>query len=104
MFILALSGRRAWRLGDGQMTLGAALEDRARGRWPTIPLGWGKKPGFPWSLPFLTEAKQRRRREARDKGCRLEERLRVLVSGARQPGLTPVLLLPLMSYVAVGNK
>lgn len=86
------------------MTLGAALEGSVRGRWPTIPWGWGEEPGFPWSLPFLTEAKRNTRREARDKGCRLEERLRVPPSGARQPGLNPVLSLPLRSYATVRDK
>lgn len=65
---LTLNGRGASRLGDGQMILGAVPEDSMGGSWSPGPGGWEKEPGLPWSLPFLTDAKRRRKREAGDRG------------------------------------
>ena len=102
MFTLALSGRGASRLGDGQA-------DPWRCPWgqherPTIPMGMGSR-NQGWSLPLFTEAKRERKREARDPGgLRLATRLRMPTSGAGQPVSDPSLSLPLLSCVTSGHK
>lgn len=85
MFTLALSGRGASRLGDGQAD---------PWRCP-----WGR------SLPHFIEAKRERKREAKDPGgLRLAARLRMPTFGARQPVSDPSLSLPLTSCVTSGHK
>lgn len=65
-FTLALSGRGALRLEDGQDATWHCPWGQHDRKLVHSPHGDGRKePGSPWFLPLLTEAK--RKREASDK-------------------------------------